>query len=85
MLKNFEAELNWFTKRLLQIRLTEVRGFSLPIPFELPDIITNGVVEFSSEQSPKDHLEELIEEIRGFYVKNSKNSVNRDDIKAGLL
>ena len=28
MLKTFEAELDWFTKRLLQIRLTEVRGFS---------------------------------------------------------
>lgn len=79
MTENFEKQLNWFTKRILQIRLTEVRGFSLPIPFELSDIENND--EFSTEQSPKEHLEDLIEEIRGFYVKNSKNSVNRDDIE----
>ena len=81
MLKNFEAELDWFTKRLLQIRLTEVRGFSLPISFNLSDIENNNVVEFSTEQTPKEHTEELVEEIRGFYVKNSNNPVNRDDIK----
>lgn len=81
MLKNFEAELNWFTKRLLQIRLTEVKGFSLPIPFKLSDVENCDVLEFSTEQSSKEHLEELIEEIRGYYVKNSKNSVSRDDIK----
>ena len=81
MTEDFEKQLNWFTKRLLQIRLIEVRGFSLPIPFELSDIENNDAVEFNENRSPKEHLEDLIEEIRGFYVKNSKNSVNRDDVK----
>lgn len=85
MLENFEAELNWFTKRLLQIRLTEVRGFSLPILFELSDIQNNDAVEFREDKSPKEHLEDLIEEIRGYYIKYSKRLASRDDIKLEYL
>jgi len=81
MTEDFEAQLKWFTKRLLQIRLTEVRGFSLPIPFELSDIEECGAVEFDATLTPQKHFEDLIEEIRGFYIKYSKNPASRDDIK----
>jgi hypothetical protein len=81
MTEDFEAQLKWFTKRLLQIRIGEVKGFSLPIPFNLSYISQCEAVQFNTRISPKVQLEELIEEIRGFYVKYSNNSVNRDDIR----
>ena len=81
MTKDFEKELKWFTKRLLQIRLRDVKGFSLPIPFKLSEITGCRVVEFGSEMTPKAHLEELIEEIRAYFIKNSEKPVSRDHIK----
>lgn len=81
MTKDFEKELKWFLKRMLQIRLLDVRGFDLPIPFELSEIKECTAAEFSSEMTPREHLEEMIEEIRGFYIKNSNKHTNRDDIK----
>lgn len=81
MTKDFEAQLKWFTKKLLQIRIQKVKGFNLPIPFKLSEIEECGAVDFETDITPKEHLRDMVEEIRGFYIKYSKNSVNRDDIK----
>lgn len=86
MLRNFEKDLAWFTKKLLAIRLTEVKGFGLPIPFKLSYIeerITDGSLD--AKMRPKEHLEELVEEIRQFYIENSGNTANGDRIKLVYL
>lgn len=76
MTEDFEGQLKWFTKRLLQIRIQKVRGLSLPIPFNLSDISECIAVEFDTGISPKVHLEDLIEEIRGFYIKYSDKPID---------
>lgn len=80
MTKDFEGQLEWFTKKLLEIRLTKVKGFGLPIPFTLSEIRRCRAVTFNLvEQSLKEHLEDLVEEIKRFYIKNNIGSIN--DIK----
>ena len=87
MTKDFEAQLIWFTKRLLQIRITEIRGYSLPIPFKLSEIKRcevkkNNEFIFSRDIPPKEHLEDMIKEMTGFYVKHSENkNTKKEDIK----
>ncbi|MEI6553845.1 MAG: helix-turn-helix domain-containing protein [bacterium] len=78
---DFEQQLKWFTKRLLQIRIHEVGGFSLPIPFKLSEISENSTPAFEPNISAQEHLEDLIEEIRGYYVCESKTPVNGDNIR----
>lgn len=78
---NFDKELKWFTKRLLQIRILKVRGFSLPIHFELSEITNNAEIGFDRSISTKEHLEGMIEEIRGYYIDTSKNPVNKENIR----
>jgi hypothetical protein len=81
MFIDFKLQLKWFTKRLLQLRLTKVKGFGLPITFELSEISNNSVVEFDSNMPVKDHLEDLTEEIKEHYIQNSKTPVSGDNIK----
>lgn len=82
MTKDFEAQLNWFTKKLLQIRLLEVKGLGLPIPFTISEIRRCRAVAFDlREQSPKEHLEDLIEEIKRFYIKNKLGNINDIELK----
>jgi len=80
MTKDFEGQLKWFTKRLLQIRILDVKGLGLPIPFTISEIRRCRVAVFNlAEQSPKEHLEDLVEEIKRFYIKNKLGIIN--DIK----
>ena len=80
MTEDFEGQLKWFTKRLLQIRILDVKGFGLPIPFTISEIRRCRVAVFNlAEQSPKEHLEDLVEEIKRFYIKNKLGTI--DDIK----
>lgn len=81
MFIKFEEKLGWFTRRLLQIRMTEVEGVGISIPFKLSEIKACTVAKFSTGVSGETHLEELIEEIRQFYIENSGNTANGDRIK----
>jgi len=63
---DFEGQLKWFTKKLIEIRVREIKGYHLSIDFDLTTIRNCTIVDFSDNaESPKESVINMLTEIKG--------------------
>jgi len=71
--ENFNSQLKWFTRTLIEMRARKVEGYHTPIDFDLALITNCPTASFdTANKTPEWHAVHMLKEIKGFLVKTKK-------------